>query len=208
MTMVLSKDETSVGLLAELDDFEALLRSLDATDRDAPTRCTGWSVGDVAAHLIGTMADITAGRFDGLGTPEVTEREVQERRDLSLKELADECAEVRGGMAGLLPVFDDAAWSAPAPGGYDGSLAEAAEALWYDTFLHADDIRSALGEPAELGPGLRAATSHVGYELTKRGWSGDVPDGGGTGMSFVLVATGRAPSDSYAEPLLNIYADA
>lgn len=206
--MVLNKDEIAVGLLAELDDFEALLRSLDAADRDAPTRCTGWSVGDVAAHLIGTMADITAGRFDGLGTPEVTEREVQERRQLSLKELADECAEVRTGMAGLLAVFDDDAWTAPAPGGYDGSLTEAAEAIWYDTFLHADDIRSALGKPTEVGPGLRAATSHVGDQLTKRGWNGDIPDGGDTGMGFVLVATGRAPANAYPEPLLNIYATA
>jgi uncharacterized protein (TIGR03083 family) len=205
--MVLPKDEITAGLLAELDRFEALLRSLDPADRDTPSRCDGWSVGDVAAHLIGTMADITAGRFDGLGTPEVTEREVLERREASLKELADECVEVRGGMAGLLPIFDDAAWSAPAPGGYDGTLAEAAEALWYDTFLHADDIRAALGRPTELGPGLRAATSHVGFELAKRGWSGEVPEVGDPAMAFVLVATGRAPATGYPEPLLDIYAD-
>jgi uncharacterized protein (TIGR03083 family) len=184
---------------------------LDAADRDTATRCTGWSVGDVAAHLIGTMADITAGNFDGLGTPEVTEREVLERRAAALKELADECAEVRNAMAGLVAVFDDAAWAAPAPGGYDGSLGEAAEALWYDTFLHADDIRAAVGRPTELGPGLRAATSHVGLELTKRGWHGDVPagdasDDGETAMTFVLAATGRAPADAYEVPLLNIYA--
>lgn len=206
--MTLDKDEVAVGLLNEMDNFEALLRTLDAADRDAPSRCEGWSAGDVAAHLVGTMADITAGRFDGLGTPDVTEREVQERRDLSFKELADECAEVRNGMAGLLAVFDEDAWAAPAPGGYDGSLTEAAEALWYDTFLHADDIRAAVGKPTELGPGLRAATSHVGSELTKRGWRGDIPDAGDAGMDFVLVATGRAPATAYPEPLLNIYAAA
>jgi uncharacterized protein (TIGR03083 family) len=206
--MVLDKDEITAGLLAELDRFEALLRSLKADDRDAASRCEGWSVGDVAAHLIGTMADITAGRFDGLGTPEVTEREVVERRDRSLKELADECVEVRGGMAGLLPLFDDAAWSAPAPGGYDGTLAEAAEALWCDAFVHADDIRAAVGRPTELGPGLRGATSHVGVELAKLGWSGDVPESGDAAMSFVLVATGRAPAAAYPEPLPDIYAAA
>jgi uncharacterized protein (TIGR03083 family) len=206
--MALSKDELSEGLLAELGRFEDLLRSLSDEDRDAPTRCDDWSAGDVAAHVVGTMADIVAGRLDGLGTPEVTQREVEERRGLRPKELADECAEVRKATAELLPAFDDAAWSATAPGGYDGTLAEAVEALWYDAFLHADDIRAAVGRPTEIGPGLRAATSHVGFELGKRGWSGDVPETGETAMAFVLVATGRAPGEVYPEPLIDIYADA
>jgi uncharacterized protein (TIGR03083 family) len=206
--MALSKDVLADGLLAELDRFEELLRTLSDDELATPSRCSGWSAGDVAAHTVGTMADITAGRFDGLGTPEVTQREVDERRGRGAKELADECTEVRKAAAGLLAVFDDDAWAGAAPGGYDGSLADAVEALWYDTFLHADDIRVALGRPTELGPGLAAAASHVGFELGKRGWSGDVPEGGGTAMDFVLVATGRASADFYPKPLLNIYADA
>jgi uncharacterized protein (TIGR03083 family) len=205
--MTFTKTELSDGLLGELDRFEALLRTLSDDDRDAPTRCSGWSAGDVAAHAIGTMADITAGRFDGLGTPDVTEREVDERRDLSPKELADECAEVRTATAALLPVFDDAAWAAPSPGGYAGTLAQAVEALWYDTFLHADDIRAALGRPSEVGPGLPVAVSHVAFELGKRGWTGTAPAAPDAGMTFVLVGTGRAPAEAYPEPLLNIYAE-
>jgi uncharacterized protein (TIGR03083 family) len=203
-----TRDQLSTGLLTELDRFEGLLRALSEDDRDAPTRCEGWSAGDVAAHVIGTMADIAAGRLEGLGTPEVTEREVAERRSSSLKELADECAEVRKATAELIPVFDDAAWNSPAPGGYDGSLADAVEALWYDTFLHADDIRAALGRPTELGPGLPAAISHVGTGLGKLGWQGSLPPADETGMNFVLVATGRAGADNYPEPLKDIYADA
>src|SRR4051794_6573751 len=141
--MALSKDELGAGLLAELGRFEDLLRELPEDDRDAPSRCAGWSAGDVAAHVIGTMADIVAGNLDGLGTPEVTQREVEERRNRSLKELADECAEVAKATAELLPAFGEAAWSAPAPGGYEGTLAEAIEALWFDAFVHADDIRVA-----------------------------------------------------------------
>ena len=59
------------------------------------------------------MADVAAGRLDGLGTPEVTAREVDERAGRSPGELADECAEVRKAAAGLLPMFDDDAWAAP-----------------------------------------------------------------------------------------------
>jgi uncharacterized protein (TIGR03083 family) len=206
--MALSKDELSEGLLAELGRFEDLLRELPEDDRDAPSRCAGWSAGDVAAHVIGTMADIVAGNLDGLGTPEVTQREVEERRPRSLKELADECAEVRTATAQLLPAFDDAAWAAPAPGGYDGTLAEAVEALWFDAFVHADDIRAAAGRPTEIGPGLRAAVSHVELEMGKLGWTGEAPRDGDAAMTFVLAGTGRAPTDAYPEPLVNIYADA
>jgi hypothetical protein len=153
------------------------------------------------------MADITAGRFDGLGTPEVTQREVDERRGLSPKELADECAEVRAATAALLPAFDQAAWDGPAPGGYDGSLAQAVEALWYDAYLHGDDIRAAIGRPSEHGPGLAAATSHVEFELNKREWTGAVPTEDDASLTFVLVATGRAPAEAHPKPLVNIYAD-
>jgi hypothetical protein len=142
--------------------------------------------------MVGTMADIAAGRLEGLGTPEVTQREVDERKDMAPKQLADECGEVRAAAAGLLPAFDDAAWESPAPGGYDGSLGEAIEALWYDAYVHADDIRAALGIPTDIGPGLEAATSHVELFLGRLGWSGDVPAGDASAHEFVLAATGRA----------------
>ncbi|MBV9486571.1 MAG: maleylpyruvate isomerase family mycothiol-dependent enzyme [Frankiaceae bacterium] len=205
--MIFTRDQLSAGLLSELDRFEELLRSLPSEDRDTPTRCTGWSVGDVSAHMIGTMADIAAGRLEGLGTPEVTEREVAERRSSSLKELADECAEVRKATEALLPAFPEESWSQPAPGGYDGTLADAVEALWYDAFLHADDIRAAVGRPSELGPGLAPAISHVTTELGKLGCTPTAPSADETGMAYVLVATGRAPESAYPEPLVNIYAD-
>ncbi|MCJ7437980.1 MAG: maleylpyruvate isomerase family mycothiol-dependent enzyme [Acidimicrobiia bacterium] len=221
--MALPRAEVSAGLLAELDDFEALLRSIDDDARSTPTRCGEWDVGDVASHTIGSLADVVAGRLDGLGSPEVTEREVTERRGRSLAELADECAAVREAAAGLLAVFDDDAWSAGAPGGYEGTLGDGVEALWYDTYLHADDIRSGLGQPSVPGDGLRAAASHLSVELTKRGWGPatlalvglpEFPVSGGGGrriggdpLAFTLVATGRAdPATLDLDPGVNVYA--
>jgi uncharacterized protein (TIGR03083 family) len=221
--MTLPRDEVTAGLLAELDDYAALLRSIDDADRGTPTRCAGWDVGDVAAHTIGSLADVVAGRLDGLGSPEVTEREVVERRGRSTAELADECAEVRTAAAGLLALFDDAAWSGPAPGGYEGTLGDGVEALWYDTYLHADDIRSALRQPSVPGDGLRAAASHLSVELTKRGWGPatlafdglpEFPVSGGGGrridgdpLAFTLVATGRAdPATLGLDETVNVYA--
>jgi uncharacterized protein (TIGR03083 family) len=201
--MVLSREIVSDGLSDELDRFGSLVGGLSDAQWGMPTRCEGWTVADVAAHLVGTMADIAAGRLDGLGTPEVTQREVDERRGRAPAEVAAECAETRGAAAALLSAFDDAAWASPAPGGYDGTLGDAVEALWYDTYVHVDDIRAALGMPTEPGPGLGAATSHVLAMLGKLGWSGEIPDGQGEAHLFVLAATGRAAGP---ESLPNIYA--
>ena len=188
--------------------FEQLVRSLTPAELDSPSRCAGWTVGDVARHVIGSMADVTAGRLDGLGTPEVTAREVAERAGHGAAELADECAAVATASAGLLAIFDDTAWAGEAGGGYDETLGQGVEALWYDTWLHGDDIRDSIGRPPETGNGIRAALSHVEFELRKRDWSGPVPAlGDPDALGFILAATGRVPAASFgAQAPIDIYA--
>lgn len=203
--MPLSREVVMDGTLAQIAEFEGLVRSLDAAEWERPSRCQGWTVGDVARHCIGSMADAVAGNTDGLGSPEATAREVAERAGRSPAELADECAEVAKATAALVPAFDDAAWSGPAPGGYEGTLGDGIEALWYDFWLHADDIRAGLGRPSVLEPGLDGAVSHVRFELGKRGWSGKVPSAPDEQLAWILAATGRAP---LPEGLIDIYADA
>jgi len=195
--MPLPRTDISEGLVADLTSFEGLLRSLSPSDLDTPSRCEGWTVGDVARHVVGQMADVMAGRLDGLGSPEVTAREVAERADHSAAQLADECAEVTKGSAGLLSIFDDAAWNGPAGGGFEGTLGDGVEALWFDAWMHGNDIRSSLDRPLDAGNGMRGALSHVGTELSKRGWTGDVPAvDDPAAMTFILAATGRADATS------------
>lgn len=206
--MALSRTDISDGLVDELQAFEQLVRSLTPAELDSPSRCAGWTVGDVARHVIGSMADVTAGRLDGLGTPEVTAREVAERAGHGAAELADECAAVATASAGLLAIFDDTAWAGEAGGGYDETLGQGVEALWYDTWLHGDDIRDSIGRPPETGNGIRAALSHVEFELRKRDWSGPVPAlGDPDALGFILAATGRVPAASFgAQAPIDIYA--
>jgi uncharacterized protein (TIGR03083 family) len=206
--MALSRTEISDGLVDELHTFEQLVRSLSPAELDSPSRCEGWTVGDVARHVIGSMADVTAGRLDGLGTPEMTAREVAERAGHGATDLADECATVTTAAAGLLSVFDDTAWAGSAGGGFDGTLGQGVEALWYDTWLHADDIRNSLGRPSESGNGMRAALSHVEAELRKRDCSVTVPSlDDPNAFAFVLAATGRADASSFgADAPVDIYA--
>ena len=218
--MTLPREEIVAGLPAELDEFAALVRSLDGSELRMPSRCAGWTAGDVAAHVIGQMADVTAGRFDGLGTPEVTARQVEERRGNSGAELADELAAARKAAVDLLAVFDDAAWQGPSPAG-GGTLGDGVEALWFDAGLHADDIRDAVGRPSELAADVRPAVSHLAQVLTEQGWrpatlaldglpefpvSGGGPAITGDPVPFVLAATGRGdPAALGLDETVNVY---
>jgi uncharacterized protein (TIGR03083 family) len=221
--MTLPREDIITGLQAEMESFEQLVRSLDESDWQKPTRCEGWPVAAVASHFIGQMADVVAGRLDGLGTPEVTQREVDERSGRSPAELADELEGVRKTSADMLALFDDATWNATSPGGYEGTLGDGVEALWFDGYVHGDDIRHAVGRPSEHGDGLRASASHLSTELTKLGWGPatlaldglpefDVSGGGprveGNPLEFVLAATGRVDAPSVGlDPSVNVYAE-
>jgi uncharacterized protein (TIGR03083 family) len=205
--MTLPRTEVVPGLTAELEAFGELIGPLDPAAWATSTRCEGWAVADVAAHVVGSIADVVSGQLEGLGSSEATAREVAERKGRSPAELVQELVAVTKLASDLAAAFDDASWDTPAPGGYEGTLGQGVEALWYDTYLHADDIRAALGQPSERGPGLRAGVHHVAFELGKLGWGPatlafegieEVPVGAGgakhTGdaLEFVLVATGRA----------------
>lgn len=217
----LSRTEISDGILAELDVFDDLLASLQPSDLAAPTRCTGWTVGDVAGHVVGQMTDVTEGRLEGLGTPEVTEREAKERAGRSAAELRAELADARARAVDMLAVLDDSAWDGPVGTDFDGTLGEGVLALWLDGYLHADDIRAALGRPSERGDGLRASIHWVARDLNQREWRPatlaldgmdllDIRGGGekitGDPYEFLLVATGRAdPSQFGLDESVNIF---
>ena len=218
---VLDRNEISAGFLAELDNFGQLLRSLEPPDLDAPTRCEGWTVRDVAGHMVGQVTDVVNGRLEGLGTPEVTEREAKERAGRSAAELAEELAEGRAGVAALAEQLDEAAWNTPVASDFDGTLGDGVLALWFDGYLHADDIRAALGAPSLRGNGMRGSIHWVAADLGRRGWGPatlaldgveviDVGRGGekisGDPQQFLLVATGRAdPSPLGLDESVNIF---
>jgi uncharacterized protein (TIGR03083 family) len=217
----LDRAETSAGFLAELDHFGELIGSLDDAALDTPTRCAGWTVRDVAGHMVGQITDVVEGRLDGLGSPEVTERQAKERAGRSGKDLAAELAEGRARGADMLALFDDAAWNGPVASDFTGTLGDGILALYYDAYLHADDIRAALGMPSARGEGLSASVHHVADALEDKPWGPatlaldgteviDIRGGGekitGDPLDFVLVGTGRAnPSTMGLDESVNIY---
>lgn len=217
----LNRAEITTGILTELDDFGALIRPLDAGSLATPSRCEGWTVRGVAGHMAGQMTDVVEGRLDGLGGPEATARQAQQRAGRSGEELADELAEDRGRAAEMLALFDDDAWNGPVGSDYDGTLGEGVLALWLDGYVHADDIRAALGMPSVRTPGLNASLHYVARDLAQRGWGPatlaldgvdviDVGSGGekitGDPLQFLMAATGRAdPSPLGLDERVNIF---
>jgi uncharacterized protein (TIGR03083 family) len=217
--VTLPREEVVPAVLNELVEFEALVRSLDAAEWQAPSRCGDWTAGDVAGHVIGQLSDVVDGRLDGLGMPAVTARQVEERRGRTPEQLADELAESTKLAAVMLGSFDDAAWQAPGPTG--ASLGDDVEALACDASVHADDIRAAVGREPEMSAGIRVAVSHLAQVLTDQGYtpttlalngvdefavSGGGPAITGEPVQFVLVATGRAaPEPLGVDETINVY---
>ena len=127
--MTLSREVVIPGMLDEYRSFAALVRGLSDEEWNVASRCEGWRVADVAAHVIGQLSDVAGLRLEGLGTPEVTKRQVDERRDRARTELADELEASTELAGGLVAAFDDAAWEAPGPPGVTGTLGFGLEAL-------------------------------------------------------------------------------
>jgi uncharacterized protein (TIGR03083 family) len=222
--MPLPRETVSKEYPRELDNFTKLLRSLNDEEWNTPSRCDGWTVGDVARHVAGTLHNVATGQLDGLGTPEVTKAEVDDRAGRSPAEVADEIDADKKVAVDLLAGFDDDAWSGPVPApNIPGTLGDGVEALWYDAYLHADDIRSSIGQESVTGgPGLEAGISHVAFFLDQYKWGpatlaldgiSEFPVGGGGGrritgdpFRFLLVGTGRAdPAEFELDETVNIY---
>lgn len=201
------RTEVITGLFAEYAAFAALLAPLTDEEWRTPTRCAGWQVRDVAGHVVGGAVDTMTGRI-GARTPDEQARAFHDETPAALAERLREAA------ASLRPFFEalgEGAWAAPSPVA-GRTVGNGVLTLWYDTFVHGDDIRTALGRDNARGPGLRGSVHWVGDELERLGWGParlaldgvderSIGAGGpvlrGDPMRFLLVASGRAEPEEF-----------
>jgi uncharacterized protein (TIGR03083 family) len=216
MTSVLERTDVARGALDEYEAFAALIEPLDAADWDAPTRCEGFLVRDVAGHVVGLAEDVAK----GVPGSRNAEEEAATVRGDSPAQAAARLRTALDTIRVLLDSLDDETWNGPS-GVPDLTFGRGVLTLWYDVYVHADDVRDALGATSERGPGLAASVEYLAGELTTKGWGPatlaldglprhDVGDGGreitGDALQFVLVATGRAdPATIGLEPGVSIY---
>jgi uncharacterized protein (TIGR03083 family) len=211
-----SRTHVANGSLAEYDAFADLIEGLNEDQWNATARCAGWQVRDVAGHVVGLAEDTAAGVP---GSRNADEEAASVRHETP----AGAAARLRAAVASfraLLEAIDDDAWAGPS-GVPDLTLGDGVLTLWYDTYVHADDIRDAIGAPSERGAGLDATICYLAKELTGRDWGPatlaldgtgryDVGAGGpeitGDALQFMLVATGRADASTMGlEPGVSIY---
>jgi uncharacterized protein (TIGR03083 family) len=219
--LVLPRAEVMAGIAEYCARFAEMLRSLDEAGWTTDTRCAGWEVRDVAGHVAGLFTDVAAGRMEGQGLPEVTARQAAQHRDLPPAKVAGQLARAGRRCATMLDGFTDQAWLARAPGGFPGPLRRAVLVLWYELYMHGDDVLSAIGREPDRGTGQRASVIHVAETLGLWGWRPatlaldgieklDVRGGGdtvaGDPLDFLLAATGRAdPALLGLDDRVNIY---
>jgi len=188
---------------AEYEAFAELVASLSDAEWKTPSRCDGFDVRDVAGHVIGLAEDVAAGKP---GTRNAEEEAASVRGDTPHQ--AAERLRVALGPIGALAdaaAADENTWNAPS-GVPDLTLGDGILLLWYDAYVHADDIRAAIGAKPVIGPGLDASVVYLAGELDKKGFATDTLPLADP-HAFVMVATGRADASSLGvDPSMNIYA--
>ncbi|MDT0405225.1 maleylpyruvate isomerase family mycothiol-dependent enzyme [Streptomyces edwardsiae] len=142
-------------LAVERDALIPLLRGRPEGDFALPVpACPGWSVRDVLAHCSAAFARVLERRYeDGVFSPESNERDIAERAGWTNARVVDE---LEHGMTEAGPLI------AGAGGALDG--------LALGEWVHAGDVRDALGEPgAYAGAGLPYALALLGQVTGRNG---------------------------------------
>ncbi len=215
----LTRTDLANGLVAEYAAFADLIAGLDDGAWHKATRCVGAEVRDIAGHVTGLAEDVTIGAPGSRSFAE----EAASLRDLSPREVAQHLRDANVPIGDLVTSLDEEAWTGPSP--VEGlTLGRGVLTLLYDTYVHNDDIRAALGLPSERGVGLQASVEYLAGELTTRGYgpvqlhlegmapigvNGDSgPTVTGDPLTFVLAATGRTdPAPLGLDASVNIYAE-
>lgn len=180
--------DPAVPLLRQRRRLVDLLSELDDAQWAAASRCEGWTVRDVMAHLVGVdqFWEVSASAalsgeptrylqaFDPVVTPATM---VDGMQDLSPAGVLEHFRDGVEALVALLGGLDEERWSviAEAPPGHVSLHALALHALW-DAWIHerdimlplglppvveADEVRASLRYVAGLGPALSATRGSV-----------------------------------------------
>ncbi|MBB5127223.1 maleylpyruvate isomerase family mycothiol-dependent enzyme [Streptomyces griseoloalbus] len=142
-------------LIVERDALVPLLRGRADADFALPVAaCPDWTVRDVLAHCSAALRRVVENRLEeGVFSPESNERDIAERAGWTNARVVDE---LERGLA------DAGAVIAKAGGALDG--------LALGEWVHAGDVREALGEPgAYAGAGLPYALALLAQVTSRRG---------------------------------------
>jgi uncharacterized protein (TIGR03083 family) len=165
-------DDQLAPVVRQRRRLETMLMNLSGDDWKTASRCAGWTVQDVVAHIAGVNAfwhaSVGAGLagaptrvlvgFDPVTTPAMM---VARMRELTSEEVLDQLVSSNDAFCEIIGGLDDGGWAALAetPAGHVPIRVVAHHALW-DCWIHERDIALPLGlvppaEPDETLSSLR-----------------------------------------------------
>lgn len=232
----LDKNDVLPALFASWEAIEHLLTDLSDEQWRTPTALPGWSVHDVASHVIGTESmllgvptpavDVDLSALDHVHNDigQLNERWVRNLRGESPDDMRYRLGDVTAERSTMLTNMVDTAWNAVTmtPAGPD-SYGRFMRIRTFDCWMHEQDIRDALGLPPSdhdlAGLAARGAldemAASMGFVVGKRG---QAPDGARVALELTgplqrtirVAVDGRAAVvDDFggAEPTLTIRLD-
>jgi uncharacterized protein (TIGR03083 family) len=189
----LDKSDVLAGLFAVWDEIDTVLDGLADAQWQAQSPLPGWTVHDVTAHVIGTES-----MLEGVATPDadidistlkhvrndigvLNERWVRKLRGVSPADLLDRFRATTAQRREELSGIGDADWNqiTATPAGPD-TYGRFMRVRDFDCWMHLNDIRDALAQPATdtAGPAARLAldemAASMGFVVGKLGGA---PDG-------------------------------
>jgi uncharacterized protein (TIGR03083 family) len=198
-----------VDLFPELlDALLRLLSDLGAAEWKHPTACAGWSVHDVALHLLGDDVGFVSRKRDGYALPASVEGWdslvawidehnalwVAAARRMSPRLLCDLLRLVGGQMCATVKTLDPDAlggpvsWAGPGPAPVWLDLAREYTERW----LHQQHIRDAVDRPGLKGPRFLAPVLDTFVRALPRTYQDvDAPDGTLVALTLTGDAGGR-----------------
>jgi uncharacterized protein (TIGR03083 family) len=167
-------DDQREPMVRQRRRLQTALRALTDEQWRTPSRCEGWTVQDVVAHLIGTNAfwqvSIASGvagsptkylvGFDPVATPA---QMVEPMRAMTPAQTLDELAKSTDGLLGTVEALDERGWSAigESPVGHVRMRELAHHALW-DSWIHERDVLLPLGiSPVEEADEVLSSLCYV-----------------------------------------------
>jgi uncharacterized protein (TIGR03083 family) len=161
--MISAENAERVDLLEQVwGSMAELGRTLDETEWKAPSECPGWTVQDNVVHITALEKFILGEPLPSAELPDdlphvkndigrANERWIESRRSWTGAEALDEFVATTGARIALLRELDDAAFAADSwtPTG-PGTVAQLLGFRVFDSWVHEQDIRGALGRPGDL----------------------------------------------------------
>jgi uncharacterized protein (TIGR03083 family) len=164
---MLTQKQLTDDLRTEREMLTAYLEKLPEGAWDKESLCEGWRVRDVVSHLIGNAHDIATGNVADAGSVEYNQRQIDERKDRSPKELLEEWKTAGPTFEDGILALDEAFYTSPYPP--FGTVGEALQRFAEDLWVHRQDIRIPLGDDIDpAGPGLNSVFDVTLFEQIAR----------------------------------------